>query len=231
MPEKLEEFYKYTLKNPDAGFIFSNGYILQDGYVISEMVSNEKIVPTGMLPAYMAVSNYWLPYVTTNVAIKKEAVDKAGKYLENMVYLGDTEYFARVIKDFKTGYIEKPLSLYRIHDVSITQSWEKCMEESIFTLKTTNPPADINNMLLDFIYINQAVILIKHGTTPDITRELLSKTSKRTLKISVLYLISYIPAFIIKLLRKPFKIFRLFKVKLLGSNKYKEAYDFYISLN
>ena len=138
LSNRLEEFYKHLSKYPEHGFVFSNGYVLQDG-IIAKMFDEKRDIPDGKIPSYMAISDMWLPYVTTNVALRKEVVINTGKYNEKMTYLGDTEYFVRILKQTMCGCIKEPLSVYRIHPVSLTQSRDECIEESIQSLNISEP--------------------------------------------------------------------------------------------
>lgn len=222
MPNKLEIFHKYINLNPSAGFIFSNGYIHQDNHVISKMFGEKAKIPSGKLPAYMAVSNYWLPYVTTNVVLKKEAVDSSGSYREDMTYLGDTEYFARVIGNYETLVIPEPLSIYKIHPASITQKRDRCIDESIMTLESAKPPREIYVMLYDLIYMSQAIVLIKNGQCTK-ARELLGKVKKKDLRYYKTYISALLPAFILAAARLVFKRYRIAKLMVFAPPDYKNA--------
>jgi glycosyltransferase involved in cell wall biosynthesis len=219
LPERLAEFHLYTGKNSGAGFIFSDGYIHQDGRIISKIVPDSLKVPEGKLPAYMAVSDIWLPYVTTNVAIRSDSVQKSGKYLEDMIYLGDTEYFARILKNYPAGYINKPLSVYRIHSVSITKNWEACISESLKTLEIAGTPDKEYHMLTDYIYLTNSVILLKNGYRAK-AREMLGKIKNYSLKISLIYILTFVPGGLIDTARIIFKKLRLAKVQYAESSQY-----------
>lgn len=209
LPNRLEEFYKYVKKHPNHGFVFSNGYILQDG-IMFEMFKQNRNVPTGKIPPYMAISNIWLPYVTTNVAIKKKIIEKTGEYNEKMIYLGDTEYFVRVLKNTECGVIKKPLSIYRIHPISLTQSRDECVKESLISLETAQAPEKIYNELHDFIHLSQAKVLIKNAFGSK-ARQYLKKTKTKNCKILFLYFSSYTPSIILKLLKKLYFSYKKFK--------------------
>lgn len=229
LPNKLQVFHEYITTNPAAGFIFSNGFIHQDGYILSKMFNETAAIPSGMLPAYMAVSNHWLPYVTTNVALKAEAVKQAGFYREDMAYLGDTEYFARIMKNHATGVIPEPLSIYRIHGISITQNRDKCIDESVMTLDSTNPPKDIYDMLYDLIYYSQSVVLIKNGQCGK-AREYLGKLKLRTSSYYKSYIFTFIPPFILGAIRFCFKKLRIAKLILTRTRDFIKAENLFNSL-
>jgi glycosyltransferase involved in cell wall biosynthesis len=222
LPERLARFHAHITERPGDGFIFSNGYIHQDGRIITKMFDEGRAVPSGRLPAYMAVSNYWLPYVTTNVAIRADAVRAVGKYREDMVSLGDTEYFARVIASYDVGVIAQPLSVYRIHPVSITRSWDQCMQESLATLELTNPPEDVRRMLTDFIYLSQASAMIKNGCTAA-ARRYLRQVQDRRAQALRLRMWSFTPGILLRFARLLFKQFRLARLRCFSPAEFRSA--------
>jgi len=157
LPERLQKFAELIDKNPNAGFIFSNGYIMQDGIIIGKFFKENRKIPKGKLPPYMAISNYWLPYVTTNVAFVREAIDKVGYFREDMSHLEDMELYVRILRYYEVDYIPEPLSVYRIHPLtkdpkSLTLKWEKGIEDFLTALQTAQPPEEIRNLLKEYVY-------------------------------------------------------------------------------
>jgi len=202
LPERLEEFHKAILANPEAGFIFSDGYILSGGVINSTMFSFVKKIPTGKVPAYYGVSNKYLPYVTTNVAIKREAIIKTGNYRENLKMLGDTEYFVRIIKNYPVEIIKKPLSIYRVNttgQAQITRNWEQCIKESEISLLAADPSVREYKEIMEYTYLQQANAMIRNGEGKK-ARKYLYKCSIN-FKWIYLYLMSLIPGSLIFLLK------------------------------
>jgi len=150
LPEKLEYFHKKLSQNPEIGFLFSNGYILMDNLVISKFADENRKIPTGKLEPYMAISNKWLPYVTPNVAFIREAIEKIGFFREDMNQLEDMEFYVKLFKFYPIDYIPKPLGFYRVHSfhgkpASLSQRWEKGIEDFHTTLITASPPKEIGD--------------------------------------------------------------------------------------
>ena len=221
LSDRLARFHEHTQSHPDDGFVFSNGYVHQDGRTISLMAPRDARIPSGRLPAYMAVSNRWLPYVTTNVAISSDAVRAAGMYHEDMIYLGDTEYFARVIKNVPVGYIPEPLSVYRIHRVSLTQSWDRCIDESFAVLNEYRPPESDYRSLSDFINLSQALVCVKNGAGKK-AREFLNRLYRQTTRSLLIRAASLMPAPFLRACQASYKKVRIFYLRYFGSRHYHE---------
>lgn len=196
LPGRLQRFFDKYVENPAAGFIFSDGYILSRGGIRSRMFDAVRgEVPKGRLPGYYAVSNMYLPYVTTNVAFLAEAVGKIGYYREDMRLLGDTEYFVRLVENYEVDYIVEPLSIYRIHDSGgsqITRRWEDCIKESFISLDVYPPPKDVYRKFSDFIYLQQGSAMAKNGCGRDARRCLAMATVSP--RLAALYLLTFLPA-------------------------------------
>jgi glycosyltransferase involved in cell wall biosynthesis len=226
LPERLKKFAELINKNPNAGFIFSNGYIMQDGIIIGKFFKENRKIPKGKLPPYMAISNYWLPYVTTNVAFIREAIDKVGYFREDMSHLEDMELYVRILKYYEVDYIPEPLSIYRIHPLtkepkSLTLKWEKGIEDFLIALQTAQPPEEIKNLLKEYVYYNQAVVMIKNAYG-GMARKYL-KEIKSSPKVSIIYMFSFTPKWIINILRFFYKKCRILGLKLFGPKEFKQA--------
>ncbi|MDI6642165.1 MAG: glycosyltransferase [Elusimicrobiota bacterium] len=226
LPNRLKKFAELIEKNPNAGFVFSNGYIMQDGVIIGKFFNEDRKIPTGKLPPYMAISNYWLPYVTTNVAFIREAINKVGYFREDMSHLEDMELYVRILKYYEVDYILEPVSIYRIHTLtkdprSLTLNWEKGIEDFLITLQTAQPPKEIRTLLKEYVYYNQAVVFVKNAYGKNARKYL--KEIKRNLKTTLCYLFSFTPRWIVHILRFIYKKCKILKLKFLGSEEFKQV--------
>jgi glycosyltransferase involved in cell wall biosynthesis len=181
LPGRLEKFAELAGKNPKAGFIFSNGYILRDGRLTGKFFDEDRAVPRGKLPPYMAISDKWLPYVTTNVALRKEALAKTGPFRQDMSHLEDMELYVKILRDWETDYTPAPLSVYRIHSLtenpaSLTLKWEDGIADFRAALATAAPGRAAELELKDYVYLKQAEVYLKN-LQPAKARQYLRLTS------------------------------------------------------
>lgn len=228
LPDRLKEFDMAAKKNPEAGFIFSDGYILSGDIINLKMFSHIDNIPTGKVPASYAVSNKYLPYVTTNVAIKFEAIRRVGNYREDMRMLADTEYFVRVIKEFPVEVIYKPLSIYRINiseNLQITRDWEKCIKESELSLLSAEPSENEYKEIMEFTYLQQANAMIRNGYGKT-ARKYLRKCSFN-FKMLVMYFSTFMPVSMIFILKKIYNKMKKIYHPDIKSGEFKEINEFY----
>ncbi|OGR68875.1 MAG: hypothetical protein A2081_04365 [Elusimicrobia bacterium GWC2_61_19] len=183
LPGRLAKFAGLIKNNPRAGFLFSNGYILRDGRLAGKFFDEKRAVPRGKLPPYMAISDKWLPYVTTNVAFKKEVLKQTGPFRTDMSHLEDMELYVKILRDWEADYIAEPLSVYRIHSLtanpaSLTLKWDDGIADFHTALATAAPDAAAERELKDYVYLKQAEVYLKN-LQPAKAREYLFKTSSR----------------------------------------------------
>ena len=97
LPGRLAAFRRAAEERPAAGFWFSNAYVHRFGRVQGTLFDPARSIPQGKVPGWYAVGDKFLPYVTTNVAIRREAFDKHGVFREDLRILEDTELYARML--------------------------------------------------------------------------------------------------------------------------------------
>jgi glycosyltransferase involved in cell wall biosynthesis len=205
LPSRLQKFADLIARNPAAGFIFSNGYILRDGRLTGRFFDEHRAVPRGKLPPYMAISDKWLPYVTTNVAFKKEALAAAGNFRQDMSHLEDMELYVKILRDWEADYIPEPLSVYRIHSLtsapaSLTLKWDDGIADFHTALGTAAPDPRAERELRDYVYLKQAEVYLKN-LQPAKAREYLRLVPGRSAARMKLAAASLLPVPALALLR------------------------------
>jgi glycosyltransferase involved in cell wall biosynthesis len=167
LPDRLLKFAERIKENPAAGFIFSNGYILRDGRLTGRFAAEGRQVPRGRLRPCMAISDKWLPYVTTNVAFKKEVLARTGPFRMDLSHLEDMELYVKILRDWEADYIPEPLSVYRIHPLtanpaSLTLKWDDGIADFHAALATAAPSPEEERELKDYVYLKQAEVYLKN---------------------------------------------------------------------
>lgn len=206
LPRRLEKFAELARRNPAAGFIFSNGYILRDGRLTGKFAEEGRAVPRGKLPPYMAISDKWLPYVTTNIAFKREVLAKTGPFRTDLSHLEDMELYVKILRGWEADYIAEPLSVYRIHALSanpasLTLKWDDGIADFHAALKTAAPDPAAERELKDYVYLRQAEVYLKN-LQPAKAREYLRLAPSRGGAFLKLYAASLLPLPVLGLLRR-----------------------------
>jgi len=144
LPDRLAVFRKAIEERPSAGFWFSNSYVRRYGVIIGRLFPPGRSIPEGKVPGYYAVGEEHLPYVTTNVAIRREAFDKFGVFREDLRILEDTELYARMLAGgLEVGALHEALAVRCLHEAQITRDHARDFEEALVALEAGAPPPDV----------------------------------------------------------------------------------------
>jgi glycosyltransferase involved in cell wall biosynthesis len=132
LPERLEAFKRLIEERPAAGFFFSNAYVLREGRVTGRLFDPARPIPQGRVPGWYAVGEEHLPYVTTNLVIRRQAFEQVGYYREDMKILEDTELYARMLgSGLEVASSPECLAVRRLHEGQITRDYEVDYRESL----------------------------------------------------------------------------------------------------
>jgi glycosyltransferase involved in cell wall biosynthesis len=130
LPEKLELQIEYLRKHPDVGLVYSDNKTFDANGVIEESVKVSRNVkcPSGYIFPQLFADP---PFQTSAVLIRKECFDKVGLF-DTMLRMGDDyEFFLRVARSYKMGYVDLPLAMYRQHVDQGTRSWGRQLQQGI----------------------------------------------------------------------------------------------------
>ncbi|HVC08500.1 MAG TPA: glycosyltransferase family A protein [Elusimicrobiota bacterium] len=141
LPERLEVFKRAIEARPEAGFWFSNAYVLREGRIVGTVFDPRRPIPEGRVPGWWAVGDSFLPYLTTNLAVRRDAFAEYGYFREDMRVLEDTELYARMLKSgLQVGVIREPLAVRRLHAEQITMEHRTAYRESLAALASGGLP-------------------------------------------------------------------------------------------
>lgn len=142
LPGRLEAFRRAAEGRPETGFWFSNAYVRRFDRVIGTVFERGAEIPEGEVPGWLAVGT--LPYVTTNVAIRREAFDRFGLFREDLKILEDTELYARMLAGgLQVGVLREPLAVRVLHERQITGDHLRDFEEAVLALKAGGAPPEV----------------------------------------------------------------------------------------
>lgn len=224
LPKRLERFKERIERSPETGFVFSNAYLLRFGRIVGALFDPGREIPEGKLPGYYAVGERHLPYVTTNVAICREAFGRWGRFKTEMKTL-DTELFARFLAGgLAVAAIKDPLSLRRIHGEQLTDRYLENFEESMRALESSGAPPEIRREMRSEICGEVALCLVKSGRPLEARSFLLSEMGDRARSTPV-YWMTFVPSSALKLakaLRQGYLVLR--HHPLWAPAEFREAY-------
>ncbi len=203
MPTRLEEFKKAAESRPEVGFWYSNAYVWRYDRLIGEVFDPRRELPEGRVPGYYAIGDSQLPYLSTTMAIAKEAFDKVGLFREDLQIMVDTELCVRILAaGVPTGVLRRPLAVRRLHDAQITRNYDRAFAESMITLKNAGAPPEVERAHRDERVAETAVYWIKSLEPAKARRFLLGSEMTRGPRYFKLLLSSLAPPALLGLLRR-----------------------------
>ncbi|MBI4387211.1 MAG: glycosyltransferase family 2 protein [Elusimicrobia bacterium] len=160
---RLERFRRRLTEVPESGFLFSNAYVWRYNRILGTLFDPARAIPEGVVPGHYAVGDGHLPYVTTNVAIRRDAFERWGTFRTEMKTL-DTELFARFLNaGLPVAAIREPLSVRRIHEGQLTGRHIENFEEALRALESSGASAEIRRERRKAICLEVALYLLKEG--------------------------------------------------------------------
>jgi glycosyltransferase involved in cell wall biosynthesis len=122
LPEKLEKESTILFKNPHADISFSNNfYISEDGHRIGRWIKNKQ-PPQGAVFCQTFARDYPRNNLFRMELAPYIALKKNGFYDVNLMLLEDWNMRIRLSKQYKTIYLDEPLSEIRIHQLGLSKT-------------------------------------------------------------------------------------------------------------
>jgi glycosyltransferase involved in cell wall biosynthesis len=201
LPDRLAKFRDAAKERPSVGFWFSNAYIWRYDHVIGRMFEPSRVIPEGRLSGYYAMGDRYLPYVTTNMSIAREAFDKVGPFHEGIPILSDTDMVVRVLDaGFEAGVIPEPLAVRRLHDAQVTKDHTKAFEETAVVLQNAQISDELKESLRRDYALEIGLYLLKTLDGKKM-RDFLKRTGiERDFRYWRLYAAGFLPSFVLSLL-------------------------------
>jgi glycosyltransferase involved in cell wall biosynthesis len=141
LPRRLEIFKRAIEERPGTGFWFSNAYLLRGKKIIGTVFDPSRKLLEGAAPGWYAVGDEYIPYLTTNLAVRREIFNQVGFFREDMKILEDTELYARMLASgVLVGAIREPLSIRRLHWAQITMDHLTAYKECLMALEAGKIP-------------------------------------------------------------------------------------------
>lgn len=198
LPRRLDLFQRRAEKSPSAGFLFSNAYLYRYDRLIGLLFSPERKLPEGVVPGHYAVGDRHLPYVTTNVAILRDAFSKWGVFKTQMKTL-DTELFARFLAaGLPVAALPEPLSVRRLHGGQLTDRYAENFDEALQALDSSGAAGETREEMRQELAREVAVYLLKAGR-PAEARAFLVKQLGGEGRKGALYKLTFAPRAVLAL--------------------------------
>ncbi|MFA6093249.1 MAG: glycosyltransferase family 2 protein [Elusimicrobiota bacterium] len=198
LPQRLEAFRARITGSVQAGFLFSNAYVWRFGRILGTLFDPARPIPEGVVPGHYAVGEAHLPYVTTNVAIRRDAFSQWGSFKTEMRTL-DTELFTRFLANgLPVCALREPLSVRRLHDGQLTDRHVENFRESLLALEASGASAELQASMRKDICREVALYLLKAGE-PLKAREFLLSELGESARATPLFMGTLLPKPVLRL--------------------------------
>lgn len=139
--ESIELKINLFENDKDVSLVFSDAYIMNEDELMDYKYKNVVGKFYDGYPFEKLIENNFI--CTSTVIVKKDVIEKAGKFNEDFKNAEDYEFWLRICKNkFKIGYVDKPLTYYRIRKGSLSDNNLKNTEYLIHLFENLNIDKD-----------------------------------------------------------------------------------------
>ncbi len=232
LPRRLEVFKRSIDSRPETGFWFSNAYLLRGKEIIGTVFEPSRALEEGVLPGWHAVGSDHIPYLTTNLAVRREIFNQVGLFREDMKILEDTELYARMLAaGVQVGAIREPLAIRRLHSAQITMDHATNYKESLMALEAGKITPEQKEIERVKIALKTAEYLLK-SLRPREARQFFLEEMGEKGKSHWVYRASFVPKFLLAWAKKMREYYLTARcLFLISDDRLREAYRFVSELS
>ncbi|MDX6768144.1 MAG: glycosyltransferase family 2 protein [Elusimicrobiota bacterium] len=201
LPGRLSAFLALSRRAPDAGYLFSNAWVLRDGRLLGTLFDPRRDIPEGVVPGHFAIGDAKLPYVTTNLAIAASAFREWGLFRTDMRTL-DTELFARFLSQgLPVAALREPLSVRRLHGEQLTDRYRENFAEAMTALESGGGTPEEKDLIRRRTASEVGLYLAK-ACRPEEARDfLIEQLGERGARETAAWPLANLPAMALRLLK------------------------------
>lgn len=201
LPGRLSAFARLAGRAPDAGYLFSNAWVLRDGVMLGTLFDRNRDIPEGVVPGHFAIGDDKLPYVTTNLAIAASAFREWGLFRTDMRTL-DTELFARFLSHgLPVAATGEPLSVRRLHGEQLTDRYRENFAEAMLALDASGAPPEEKEAVRRRTAAEVGMYIAK-ACRPEEARDfLIEQLGERGARDSAAWTLARLPAMALRLMK------------------------------
>lgn len=132
LPLKLERQYEYMSKHPEIGMVNGNFSTFNENGIVTYLVDgNLRKTYQGYIFDKLIIKNFIASGV---VMFRRECLDKVGLFPEDFKISEDWHLWLRISKEYKVGYIDERMAMYRWQNQSLTWNYAKSYPDRLGVL-------------------------------------------------------------------------------------------------
>ena len=212
LPTKLEKQMALvdSLEDKDV-VVFGDQYHFNDnGEILAKSMFNILKPHNGFIFEKLLSENF---ITTQTVMVKKSLFNNVGYFKQGMKYCADFDMWLRLAKDYKFYYVEDVVAGYRIHLAQVSGNIHKMREFHLMVVNEalSNIKSNViltNSVLADQHFKYGYVFWDKHYYTDARLDFIISLRHLFSIKTTLYMLATYLPHYVIDLMRKAKNIIR-----------------------
>ena len=112
-PQKIQRCVEYLEKNGRFGFVHTAAYFIDEKDQVIGTYDHPKSQRTGLVASELIMGNF---ICNSTAVIRKRCLDKVGGFDETIFPPADWDLWLRLSERFEVGYLDQPLTKYRVTD-------------------------------------------------------------------------------------------------------------------
>lgn len=130
-PEKVERCIDYLEKNPRFGFVYTGAYFIDEHDKIVGQYAHPQS-REGLITSKLILGNF---ICNSTVLVKRPILEKAGFFDEKIFTPADWDMWLRLSEIAQAGFLQEPLTKYRIADNYIFNRLALARQEEMYVLE------------------------------------------------------------------------------------------------
>ena len=130
--EKVAECVNYLQEHPDAGFVHTAAYFTDENNQIVSVYSHRRSRKSGRIAERLIQGNF---ICNSTVIARRDCFDKAGGFDESIFPPADWDLWIRLAEIADAGYIDRPLTRYRVTDNYTFNRLELSRREELYVIE------------------------------------------------------------------------------------------------
>lgn len=130
-PTKLEKQVAMLDAHPQVGLVHTGGHFIDaEGRILpgNPLGFEWPRTPTGNIIEALVRHN---KIIASSVMIRRECFERLGGFREDLFGSGDWEMWFRVALEYDIGYIDEPLTMYRVHGANASFQHRRVYEDDV----------------------------------------------------------------------------------------------------
>lgn len=197
LPEKIGLSVDFLERHPDFGLVYNAAYFIDEKENILRIFSHYKSRHTGWIANGLLLRNF---ICNSTVIIRRSCFEKVGIFDETIFIPADWDMWLRLAEQYKVGYINLPLTYFRISDSYIIRHIEQTKREEFAFLgkafqRNLGLKSHFKDKVVSNVHCRCALYYLFIADFGNAKKELFLSIRKHKLNIkAILLLISYIVA-------------------------------------